>query len=153
MNQPAESSKNNVAEMGIKFGPITLMPDIEKRHLFTLFFGAFFGIASMALVNVFGPLVFDILEIPQNETGALAGKLTAMQEIVVVCVIGLAGAFSDKVGRRIVYSMGFVLLLPCHSKERSPPCDCNTKCTSPPEFLAVQQIRVPKKIWDAKNST
>ena len=110
MNQPVESSKNNIEEMGIKFGPITLMPDIEKRHLFTLFFGAFFGIASMALVNVFGPLVFDILEIPQNETGALAGKLTAMQEIVVVCVIGLAGAFSDKVGRRIVYSTGFVLL-------------------------------------------
>ena len=110
MNQGMESSKNNIEEMGIKFGPITLMPDIEKRHLFTLFFGAFFGIASMALVNVFGPLVFNILEIPQNETGALAGKLTAMQEIVVVCVIGLFGALSDKVGRRIVYSMGFVLL-------------------------------------------
>ena len=95
MNQGMESSKNNIEEMGLKFGPIPLMPDIEKRHLFTLFFGAFFGIASMALVNVFGPLVINILEIPQNETGALAGKLTAMQEIVVVCVIGLFGALSD----------------------------------------------------------
>ena len=60
MNQGMESSKNNIEEMGLKFGPITLMPDIEKRHLFIIF-GAFFGIASMALVNVFGPLVLKTL--------------------------------------------------------------------------------------------
>ena len=109
----SENRENSIAsgeEMGLKFGPILLMPDIEKRHLFTLFFGAFFGIASMAFVNVIGPLMFRILEIPQEETGALAGTLTAVQEIVVILVIGTLGALSDKVGRRLVYSSGFFLL-------------------------------------------
>tara|TARA_B100001079_G_scaffold61889_1_gene52525 strand:- start:559 stop:1842 length:1284 start_codon:yes stop_codon:yes gene_type:complete len=96
--------------MGLKFGPILLMPDIERRHLFTLFFGAFFGIASMSFVNVIGPLMFSILDVPQDETGGLAGTLTAVQEIVVILVIGAFGALSDKTGRRLVYSMGFFLL-------------------------------------------
>jgi MFS family permease len=98
-------------EFGIKFGPWQLMPDIEKRHLFTLFFGAFFGIATMAFVNVFGPYIFDnILNIPKEEQGRLAGNLTAVQEIVVLSVIGFCGALSDRVGRRLVYSIGFCIL-------------------------------------------
>ena len=110
MSEPRENSINGGERMGLKFGPILLMPDIERRHLFTLFFGAFFGIASMAFVNVIGPLMFRILEIPQEETGGLAGTLTAVQEIVVILVIGTFGALSDKVGRRLIYSSGFFLL-------------------------------------------
>ena len=101
---------NSDQPMGLKFGPIVLMPDIEKRHLFTLFFGAFFGIASMAFVNVFNYSIFSALQIPQEQFGSVAGTLTAVQEVVVVSVIGLFGALSDKVGRRLVYSMGFFLL-------------------------------------------
>ncbi len=110
MNDSTETSKTNIDAMGLKFGPILLMPDIERRHLFTLFFGAFFGIASMSFVNVIGPLMFSILDVPQDETGGLAGTLTAVQEIVVILVIGAFGALSDKTGRRLVYSMGFFLL-------------------------------------------
>ena len=110
MNDSTETSKTNIDAMGLKFGPILLMPDIERRHLFTLFFGAFFGIASMSFVNVIGPLMFSILDVPQDETGGLAGTLTAVQEIVVILVIGAFGALSDKTGRRLIYSMGFFLL-------------------------------------------
>ena len=53
MDQKGEMQNSSNEEMGLKVGPIVLMPDIEKRHLATLFFGAFFGIASMAFVNVF----------------------------------------------------------------------------------------------------
>jgi len=101
---------NSDQPMGLKFGPIVLLPEIEKRHLFTLFFGAFFGIASMAFVNVFNYSIFSALQIPQEQFGSVAGTLTAVQEVVVVSVIGLFGALSDKVGRRLVYSMGFFLL-------------------------------------------
>lgn len=111
MDQLDKTSKNNIEEMGIKIGPWQLMPDIEKRHLFTLFFGAFFGIATMAFVNVFGPYIFDnILNIPKSEQGKLAGNLTAVQEVVVLLVIGFCGALSDRIGRRFVYSFGFFIL-------------------------------------------
>ena len=39
-----DMGNNSDQPMGLKFGPIVLLPDIEKRHLFTLFFGAFFGL-------------------------------------------------------------------------------------------------------------
>ena len=110
MDQKGEIQNSSNEEMGLKVGPIVLMPDIEKRHLATLFFGAFFGIASMAFVNVFNYSIFSALELPEDQFGRLAGSLTAVQEVVVVSVIGFFGALSDKVGRRIVYSMGFFLL-------------------------------------------
>ena len=111
MKIQSKPSNYSPEEFGIKFGPWQLMPDIEKRHLFTLFFGAFFGIATMAFVNVFGPYIFDnILNIPKEEQGRLAGNLTAVQEIVVLSVIGFCGALSDRVGRRFVYSIGFCIL-------------------------------------------
>ena len=110
MDQKGEMQNSSNEEMGLKVGPIVLMPDIEKRHLATLFFGAFFGIASMAFVNVFNYSIFSALELPEDQFGRLAGSLTAVQEVVVVSVIGFFGALSDKVGRRIVYSMGFFLL-------------------------------------------
>ena len=104
-----DMGNNSEKPMGLKFRPIVLLPDIEKRHLFTLFFGAFFGIASMAFVNVFNYSIFSALDIPQEEFGSVAGTLTAVQEVVVVSVIGLFGALSDKIGRRFVYSLGFFL--------------------------------------------
>ena len=110
MDKKDEIESNSDETMGMKIGPIVLMPDIEKRHLFTLFFGAFFGIASMAFVNVFNYSIFSALAIPEDQFGRLAGSLTAVQEVVVVSVIGFFGALSDKIGRRLVYSMGFFLL-------------------------------------------
>ncbi len=89
-----EKPINSNQEMGLKIGPIVLMPDIEKRHLATLFFGAFFGIASMAFVNVFNYSIFSAMELPEDQFGRLAGSLTAVQEVVVVSVIGFFGEIS-----------------------------------------------------------
>ena len=41
MSETRENSIPGEERMGLKFGPILLMPDIERRHLFTLFFGGF----------------------------------------------------------------------------------------------------------------
>ena len=67
MDKKDEIESNSDETMGMKIGPIVLMPDIEKRHLFTLFFGAFFGIASMAFVNVFNYSIFSALAIPEDQ--------------------------------------------------------------------------------------
>ncbi len=85
--------------------------DVSPKNVWTLFFVSFFGIAMMNTVGVMQPYVFnEILHIPQNEQGSLAGNLTVLQEIVALILLGPAGALSDRFGRKPIFGTGFLLL-------------------------------------------
>jgi MFS family permease len=76
----------------------------------TLLFGSFFGIAMMGFVNACQPYLFtEVLKIPLDEQGPIAGNLTFISEIVIICTIGLIGALSDKVGRKPLWGGAFAI--------------------------------------------
>ncbi|MDH3978809.1 MAG: MFS transporter, partial [Gammaproteobacteria bacterium] len=86
---------------GLKLGPLRMKPGITPKHLFALFFASFFGIASMSFINTSsGYLLTEMLNIPLSEQGQVAGNLTIVQEIVLLCLLGPIGALSDKFGRK-----------------------------------------------------
>jgi len=96
---------------GLRFGPLTMMPGVSAKNVFGLFFASFFGIASMSFINASQPYVLtELMMIPQNEQGTLAGNLTFVQEIVLLCLLGPIGAMSDKIGRKPLYVAAFILL-------------------------------------------
>src|SRR5690606_22574458 len=96
---------------GVRIGPLVMREGVQRSHVWTLFFISFFGIAMMNTVGVMQPYVFnEILKIPLNEQGSLAGRLTVLQEIVVIFLVGPAGALSDRFGRRPIFATGFLLL-------------------------------------------
>lgn len=100
---------------GWRFGPkklnLRLVPGVSRLNLVTLLFGSFFGIAMMGFINALQPYLFEeVLNIPKDEQGPLAGNLTFISEIVVICTIGLIGAMSDKFGRKPIWVMAFVML-------------------------------------------
>lgn len=102
--QPAQAD-------GLRFGPLTMMPGVSAKNLFGLFFASFFGIASMSFINASQPYVLtELMMIPQDEQGTLAGNLTFVQEIVLLCLLGPIGAMSDKIGRKPLYIAAFILL-------------------------------------------
>ncbi|NND54284.1 MAG: MFS transporter [Gammaproteobacteria bacterium] len=104
--QPAETE-----EYGIRLGPIKILKDVKPINILTLFFASFFGIAVMSYMNSGQPLIFGaILNIPENEFGRLAGKLTFYHEIIVIIAIAPIGALSDRIGRRPLYMAAFLLL-------------------------------------------
>ena len=46
------------------------------------------------------------LQVPENQQGVLSGNLTFMGEIIIILSIGLLGALSDKIGRKLIFSEG-----------------------------------------------
>jgi MFS family permease len=78
--------------------------------MLTLLFGSFFGIAMMSFINISQPYLFtEVLNVPTAEQGPLAGNLTFVSELVIVATIGLIGAMSDKLGRRIIWCGAFLI--------------------------------------------
>jgi MFS family permease len=110
-----DMSDTTTAEVGRAYGPkwlnLRVADDVEGMHFATLLFGSFFGIAMMGFVNACQPYLFnEVLNIPLDEQGPLAGNLTFVSEIVVIASIGFFGAFSDKVGRKPIWGAAFAVL-------------------------------------------
>jgi len=98
-------------QQGIRIGPLEMRPGVSHRHVLTLFFVSYFGIAMMNSVGIMQAYLFnEILKIPPDQQGALTGTLLVVQELVVILLVGLAGAVSDRVGRPPVFAVGFLLL-------------------------------------------
>jgi MFS family permease len=95
----------------LRFGPLKMRVGVQRKHVFTLFFVSFFGIAMMNSVGIMQAYLFnEILRIPPDEQGSLTGTLLVVQEFVVILLVGVAGAVSDKTGRPPVFAAGFWLL-------------------------------------------
>jgi len=114
----ADPEADNIAvstESGLKLGPLRIAPGVSYKHLATLFFASFFGIASMSFINSSQPYVFtELLQVPLNEQGNLAGRLTFFQEIILLILLAPIGAMSDKFGRKPLYVGAFLLLGLCY---------------------------------------
>jgi MFS family permease len=96
---------------GLKFGPLRMRGGVTRKHVFTLFGVSFFSIAMMNSVGIMQAYLFnEILRIPPNEQGSLTGTLLVVQELVVLLLVGVAGALSDRIGRPPVFAAGFALL-------------------------------------------
>jgi MFS family permease len=105
------SNDTNNGIQNIKIGPIRFAPGISRLNAMTLFYAGFFSIASTVFLSFVQPYIFtEILKIPADEQGKLAGNLVFFNELVVLCLIGVAGVISDKIGRRPVYVFGFFML-------------------------------------------
>jgi len=104
----------DLGHAGTLFGPrilnLRIAPGVSTGHMLTLLFGSFFGIAMMGFINASQPYLFtEILHVPTAEQGPLAGNLTFLSELVVIAIIGLIGAASDKLGRRPIWAGAFFI--------------------------------------------
>jgi MFS family permease len=112
---PGTGRAADAPDRGRAFGPaflrLRIAAGVSGGNFAALLFGSFFGIAMMGFINASQPYLFtEVLKVPAAEQGPLAGNLTFVAELVAMCVVGLAGALSDKVGRRPLWAGAFLVL-------------------------------------------
>jgi len=93
------------------FGPISLAEGVTRRHVLSYLFAALISIGMFTYLMSLTPYILKVsFGIPDEQHGRIIGNLQFLQEIVVIACIGWWGAMSDRLGRRIIYIAGFLLM-------------------------------------------
>ena len=94
-----------------KFGPIRLMQGVTVANMFTYYFATVTGLLLFTFLPQFQPfLLTEMVSVPESQQGVLSGNLTFFGEIVILVTIGGWGTVSDKIGRKLVFATGFLLM-------------------------------------------
>ena len=98
-------------EDGVKVGIWELAPGIQRSNFYALLGVAFFSIGLLTLVGNLRPYLFNsMLGIPDDIQGRVSGVMDVISEIPALLLSGAIGAASDRLGRRVIYGMGFAIL-------------------------------------------
>ncbi|QGU32582.1 MFS transporter [Thermochromatium tepidum] len=94
-----------------RLGPIQLTPGVTPWQAATLLFGAFFSIGLMTFITVGQTYILnEHLGIPAEVQGTLSGDLVFWTEVITLVLFVPAGILVDRVGRRLIFAVGFLLL-------------------------------------------
>jgi MFS family permease len=94
-----------------KLGPFWLTPGVSPANAATLLYGGFSTIFLIGFIAFAQPYLMEaVLHIPRDQQGSLTGLLMAVQEAILILTVGLVGAVSDHIGRRIVYVGGLLVM-------------------------------------------
>lgn len=97
--------------MNNKFLGIQIYPGVSGWNMSTFYLTCIVTILLGTFVNAFQPFLFtEIMNIPTDQHGVVSGKLNFAGEIAIISTVGVWGALSDKIGRRIVMTAGFLLV-------------------------------------------
>lgn len=109
---PPVSDDDAVAVVaGDRFGPLLLSARTHKSHVVTYYWLAFTSIMLFTFIpGVQAALLTSLLGIAEADQGRVTGLLGVVAELVLIGVIFVAGAFSDRRGRRIVATAGYATL-------------------------------------------
>jgi MFS family permease len=108
---PATGNTDPTESTGLKLGPLWFMPGYTFANLASVNLFSFCVIAAITFMSFAQPYVLtEILHIPQERQGAFTGNLAASAEVFQMMLLGFFGAWSDRVGRRLVFAIGFALL-------------------------------------------
>lgn len=92
-----------------RFGIVAIEPGVRAGHMWTALYASFVNIGLATTVAVMTPYVLSAnLGVPLDRQGSALGVLNLVNEIALLFVFGLAGAFADRFGRRAVYAIGFL---------------------------------------------
>ena len=84
---------------------------VKGSWLFAFLISSFLTIASFVFINSTQAYILtDLLDIPRSKLGVIQGNLSSMDEGVSMVMVIIWEVLSDRIGRRAVFSSGFLLM-------------------------------------------
>lgn len=94
-----------------RLGFIGLQPGVSRLNGLTLLYIGLTGIPFMAFINFIQPIILEvILGLPRADRGPLTANLAVAQEIILMLLVGPFGALCDRIGRRPIIVMGYLII-------------------------------------------
>lgn len=87
---------------------IDLSEGIKRRHLIAYFVAALISSSYAGALATLQPGLLQVIGISIDQQAMLTGNLSAMQEVILILLLGFTGVLSDKLGRKPVYVFGLL---------------------------------------------
>ena len=91
-----------------RFLGIDLSEGVRRRHIVAYFCAAFISSSYAGALSMLQPGLLQVMDIPQAQQGSLTGNLSALQEVILIALMGVMGALADRYGRKPVYAFGLL---------------------------------------------
>ena len=94
-----------------KFLGLKLAGHTRPFNMVTFYWAALTGILLQTFVPQMQPyLLTEFLHIPEGEQGVVSGNLSFWGEVVIIVMVGVWGTLSDRIGRRPVMALGYLIM-------------------------------------------
>jgi MFS family permease len=91
-----------------RFLGIDLTEGVQRRHLLAYFAAAFISPSYAGALAMLQPGLLQVMAIDPGQQAMLTGNLSAMQEVILIVMLGVMGALADRYGRKPVYIFGLL---------------------------------------------
>jgi MFS family permease len=91
-----------------RFLGIDLTEGVRRRHLLAYFFAAFISSSYAGALAMLQPGLLQVMKIDPAKQATLTGNLSALQEVILIVLMGVMGALADRYGRKPVYIFGLL---------------------------------------------
>ncbi|MBK5929664.1 MFS transporter [Halochromatium salexigens] len=94
-----------------RIGPVALTPGVTRLNGYTFLLSAFLSIGLMTFITAGQTYILNAhLGVPQSAQGTLTGDLVFFTEIITLLLFMPAGILIDRISRRGVFAVGFLML-------------------------------------------
>lgn len=93
-----------------RFWGVELAPGITRRNMAVFYGACLVGLSAFTFIAAAQSTLLELLGVAEDDKGSVSGHLGVAAEIVLIVAVGVYGSLSDRIGRRPVFVVGFVIV-------------------------------------------
>ena len=103
--------QKDVTQPARKFVGIVVPSDLSRSKFFFLYFNTLIAGVIMVMPAILQPAFLkDVIQVSMDFFGSINGLLQNMSQVATLIFVGYFGMLSDRTGRKILATIGFIVL-------------------------------------------